>query len=160
VAYTRRLRRSRLVLQYNPRILMVNDQVTLAAANQDSAIDLLFAPAPHLTIGLSDGFNYFGRVQTFNDKTLNSNNLSGAVSNPFLNIQQRTLLNSFAVPINYNMSARSSLLISPLFNYVRTEENKDAVSASGQPTTTRWTSKQALKATRFFIHLEPRFRAA
>lgn len=135
VAYTKRLRRSRVVLQYNPRVLSVNGQVSLASANQDSAIDLLFAPAPHLTIGLSDGFNFYGRLNTFNDKAIGSNGIAGTVSTPFLNGQQQTLLNSFAIPINYSLSARTGILVSPLFNYAHTTDTKGNLPVSGQPET-------------------------
>jgi len=124
VAYSKRLPSSLLVLQYSPRLLYTNGEVSLAAANQDAALNMLFAPAPHTTVGLSEAFTFYGPVNTLNDKTLGSSNADVAITNPFLNSlvnsRQQTWLESFSVPINYSPNETTSVRVAPLLNYVRT----------------------------------------
>lgn len=128
LAYSKRLRRSLLVWQYNPRLLYSNGQVSLAAANQDASLNTLFAPTPHVTVGIQEAFTFYGPLNTFNDKTLvSSTNL--VLSNPFLtplfNIQQQTWLDSVSIPVTYAPSPTTTVQVSPMFNYVRTSEGSD-----------------------------------
>jgi hypothetical protein len=126
VAYSKRLPSSTLVLQYSPRLIYGNGEVSLAAANQDAAFNMLFAPAPHMTVGLAESFSFYGAANTFNDKTLGNGNTDAAITNPFLsslgNSQRQTWLESFSVPLDYNPTETTSVRVAPLVNYVRTSE--------------------------------------
>ncbi|HET7872498.1 MAG TPA: hypothetical protein VFL42_08295, partial [Terriglobales bacterium] len=44
VAFDKRLQHSRLIWQYNPRIVEVNGHVSQQLTNQDSTLDIVFAP--------------------------------------------------------------------------------------------------------------------
>lgn len=131
VAYVKRLKRSLLVWQYNPKFLYSNGQASLAAANQDVSLNTLFAPTPHVTVGVSEGFTFYGPLSTFNDKTF-AGSTDLAISNPFLtplvNGQQQTWLDTFSVPITYTPSAKTTVRITGLFNYVRTAEESNSTS--------------------------------
>ena len=129
LAYVKRLKRSLLVWQYNPKFLYSNGQASLAAADQDASLNTLFAPTAHVTVGVAEGFTFYGPLSTFSDKTFaGSTNL--AMSNPFLtplvNGQQQTWLNTFSVPITYTPSAKTTVRITGLFNYVRTAEDSNS----------------------------------
>lgn len=129
IAYVKRLKRSLLVWQYNPRLLYNDGQVSLAAANQDTSLNTLFAPAPHVTVGISEGFTFYGPLNTFNDKTFGASTDS-AIGNSFLtplfNTQQQTWLDTLSVPVTYSPTARTSVQVSGLFNYVRTTDGSES----------------------------------
>ena len=135
LAYSRRLQHSRLILQYSPRILVVDGYLSRQLSNQDGSLDLLFAPTPHLTLGVNDWLSYYGQNNVLNDRILDLNRFSGTISNPFLNNGQRTLMNSVSLPLTYNTSARTSLSVSPLFNYAKTfgNGNTGAAASVAQP---------------------------
>lgn len=134
VAFNKRLRRSRLILQYSPRLLIVDGSVMKDLSNQDSTLDLIFAPTQRWTMGVTDWFSFYGRNNTLSDRSLNRNNFSGAIMNPFLSSGQRTLLDSIAFPVSYNTSARTSISVAPFFGYGRTETSDSNVAASpGEP---------------------------
>lgn len=125
IAYSQRLARSRLIWQYNPRFLIVNGGLSKQLLNQDSTLDILFAPGARFTWGVSNWLNYYGRDNTLNDRTLNRNSFSGAILNPFLNNGESTLLDSIALPMSYKTSARTTLSVAPFFSYGRTWESAD-----------------------------------
>jgi hypothetical protein len=135
VAYSKRLASSLLVLQYSPRVLYGNGEVAVSAANQDAALNMLFAPAAHMTLGLSEAFTFYGPANTFNDKTLGNSSTNAAITNPFLNSlgnsQQQTWLESFSVPVDYSPNETTSLRVAPLVNYVRTSEPSSSAGTDG-----------------------------
>ncbi|MGE5324955.1 MAG: hypothetical protein ACM3SW_18960 [Actinomycetota bacterium] len=153
IAYSQRLARSRLIWQYNPRVLIVNGHVSSQTLNQDSTLDMLFAPTSRLTWGISNWLNYYGRDNGLNDRTLDHNNFSGAISNPFLNNGASTLVDSVALPISYNFSARTTISVSPFFGYTRSSEL--AAPNSGLPDTLTIAS-QAGARTQFTHAVSPR----
>lgn len=120
LAFSRRLRHSWLILQYNPRVLYVDGHFGHALSNQDSTLDLLFAPTSRLTVGISDSFSYYGANNLLNDRTLGVNQFSGAISNPFLDNGSNTLVNALGIPVSYKTSAHTSFTISPFLDYVDT----------------------------------------
>lgn len=125
IAYSQRLARSRLIWQYNPRVLIFNGGVSSQVLNQDSTLDMLFAPTSRFTWGISNWLNYYGRDNGLNDRTLDRNNFSGAISNPFLNNGASTLVDSVALPISYNFTARTTLSVAPFFGYTRSSQQTD-----------------------------------
>lgn len=126
IVYSQRLQRSRFIWQYSPRVLVVDGQVSRQLANQDSTFDVLFAPTSRLTVGVTDWFSFYGAQNTLNDRSIDRNSFSGYIINPFLNNGQQTLVNSVALPVIYNTSARTSLSVSPFFNYEWISSNGDA----------------------------------
>lgn len=126
IAYSQRLQHSRLIWQYSPRILAVDGHISQQLSNQDSALDMLFAPTSRLTVGVSDWFSYSGADNLLSDRNLDINRFSGALMNPFLNNGQQTLMNSAAIPLAYHTSASTSILVSPFFNYAHVSENGQA----------------------------------
>jgi len=130
IVYSQRLRRSRFIWQYSPRVLIVDGQFSRQLANQDSTFDVLFAPATRLTVGISDWFSFYGAQNTLNDRTIDRNNFSGYIINPFLNNGQQTLVNSVALPVIYSINARTTLSVSPFFNYGWVSSNGDASQAT------------------------------
>lgn len=122
IAYNQRFERTRIIWQYNPRLLIGNGQVEKQLLNQDSTLDVMFQPSAHVTFGVSNLFSYYGQDNTFNDRTLDRNTFSGAITNPFLNNGTRTLLESVALPISYNGSARTTYTIAPFYSYAWTQE--------------------------------------
>jgi hypothetical protein len=125
IAYNHRLSHSRLILQYSPRVLAVDGRISKELSNQDSAVDILFAPTSRWMIGVSDWFSFYGRENTLSDRTLERNNFTGSLTNPFLNNGQQTLTNSVAIPISYNTSARTVVSVSPFFSYARVSHSFD-----------------------------------
>lgn len=130
IAYDQHLQHSRLIWQYDPRLLEVNGHFSQQLTNQDSTLDLILSPTPRLTFGISDWFSYYGRQNTFNDRSLDRNLFTGSLTNPFLNNGQQTLMNSFAIPVSYNTSARTTIAISPFFSYLRISTVADPATST------------------------------
>jgi hypothetical protein len=130
IAFDQRLQHSRLIWQYNPRLLEVNGHFSQQLTNQDSTFDLIFAPTSRFSFGITDWFSYTGRQNTLNDRTLDRNPFSGAISNPFLNNGAETLMNSVAIPFTYGASPRTTFSVAPYFNFLRT-----SASTNPPPTT-------------------------
>jgi len=126
IAYNQRFARTRIIWQYNPRLLIGNGQVEKQLLNQDSTLDVMFQPGAHVTFGVSNLFSYYGQDNTFNDRTLDRNTFSGAITNPFLNNGARTLLESVALPLSYNSSARTTYTVAPFYSYAWTQQIGDS----------------------------------
>ena len=153
IAYSQRLARSRLIWQYNPRFLIVNGGFSSQVLNQDSTLDMLFAPTSRLTWGISNWLNYYGRDNGLNDRTLDRNNFSGAISNPFLNNGASTLVDSVAIPVSYNLSARTTISVAPFFGYTRSSQLTDPNSTLPDTITS---ASQAGARTQFTHDISPR----
>jgi hypothetical protein len=136
IAYDQRLQRTRLIWQYNPRLLEVDGHFSQQLTNQDSTLDLLFAPSSRFTFGITDWFSYYGSQNALNDRSMERNAFSGSLMNPFLNNGAETLMNSFALPLSYNTSARTSFSIAPFLNYLRVSRAADPLTATPASTQT------------------------
>jgi hypothetical protein len=136
IAFDKRLQNSRLIWQYNPRLLEVNGHFSQQLTNQDSSFDLIFAPTSRFSFGITDWFSYYGGQNTLNDRTLDRNPFSGAISNPFLNNGAESLMNSVAIPFTYGTSPRTNFTIAPYFNFLRTHTAADPLLATPAATET------------------------
>ncbi|HEX7287825.1 MAG TPA: hypothetical protein VF532_16675 [Candidatus Angelobacter sp.] len=144
IAYDQRLQHTRLIWQYNPRLLEVDGHFSQQLTNQDSTLDLIFAPTSRFTFGITDWFSYYGRQNTLNDRALDRNAFTGSLMNPFLNNGAETLMNSFAIPLSYNTSARTAFSIAPFFNYLNVSLAADPSTAT--PATTQTLFQYGAKA--------------
>lgn len=132
IAFSRKMRHSWIILQYEPRVLYIDGKFTHPISNQDSTLDLFFEPFSHFTIGLAETFNYYGGQNTLNDRTLSINQFTGAITNPFLNNGNSTIANSVGIPVAYSFSAKTTASVSPFFNYLQSSSDGTQV-APGTP---------------------------
>jgi hypothetical protein len=130
IAFSQRLRHSRVIWQYSPRVLVLDGHVSRQLSNQDSTLDMLFAPTPRLRLRVTDWFSYSGADNLLADRNLDLNRFSGAIMNPFLNNGQQTLMNAVALPLAYHTSARTSIMVSPFFNYAVVSDSGNAGGAA------------------------------
>ena len=131
IAYDKQIGRSRLVLQYNPSLLSANGQFSTALTNENTSFDMLFTPTAHLSIGVSDLFEYHGGQNNLVDRNLDRSSFIGALINPFLNNGRESLVNVVSVPVSYQVSARTNFSVSPFAGYTRASINNDVAGTQG-----------------------------
>jgi hypothetical protein len=140
-AYDKRLSpNSRITLQYQPRVSIINGHTRADLLDQNMAFNIGFRPTARWKIGLSDTF------QSYSDLNLNGNNLfygdpqtGTAIQNLFLNGKAHTYTDAASTTFDYNLSARTQLSFSPnaSYTYIKGHEQSAVDLANGQTGTTQ-----------------------
>jgi len=113
--------KSRLALQYQPRIGVANGQVAFDYLNQTAAADTYFLLSPHWTMGLFDHFTYSNNASLIGGVFADANTVtSTTIQNNFLDGTASWLSNSSGVSFSDTITPRTVLTVSPALNYSRT----------------------------------------
>jgi hypothetical protein len=130
VIYDHKIGTSRLALQYQPSMAIAEGQVVGNFSNQNTSLDWLLYTRPRWNVRLSDGFRYYYTQQSVGMSYLDVNTLtSGLATNNFLDGGGRWLSNNAYMSIDYALSRRSSVSITP--NYTFSEAGTGANLARG-----------------------------
>jgi hypothetical protein len=127
-------KKSRIVLQYLPQMIIVNGQVhTNAATNNNVSAGTEFQLTPRLRLTVGDNF-----VQMHNDSLIPQNYLAtntqiGALAqNNFLNTNGDFLANTANATVEYGLTERTKMSFSPSFRYMHAINNTSNYLANGQ----------------------------
>lgn len=111
----------RFVVQYAPRIIVINGQVDADFLNQSLVANWVRPLSSRWTFGLSDNFSYYTVRNLYGDYFLDVNAVTGAaVPSSFLESAASWLNAGTRTSFSYALSPTSSLTISPGFNYSHT----------------------------------------
>jgi hypothetical protein len=133
VYFDRQLRRGRLALQYQPRVMVVNGRVVNDFLNQNLGFDTYYVLSPRWVMGLGERFYYYDRKNVFGDSFLDSDSVSGTVvQNSFLEGPGSWLSSSTGASFSYLMSARTRISIDPSFTFSRSSRGNLEPGASSR----------------------------
>jgi hypothetical protein len=118
VVYDHKIGASRLALQYRPSVAIANGQVVGNFSNQNTSLDWLIYTRPRWNVKFSDNFRYYYTQQSFGYSYLDVNPVtSGAATNTFLDGPSRWLSNNANLSVDYALSRRSSIAITPSYTF-------------------------------------------
>jgi hypothetical protein len=118
LVYDRPLGQGRLVLEYSPRLTVVNGQFSSDFLNQNLGFNLVEQLTPRLTLALSGTFSYYSVRHLYGDYFLDVNAITGtSVPSSFLDGGGSWLSATSQATFAYALSERSSISITPFFGY-------------------------------------------
>ena len=125
--------KSRIVLQYLPQLVIINGQLrTTNGANNNVSVGTTFHITPRLSLTLQDGFLQVQSNQTVPANYLNADAEEGAiVQNTFLDTNGSFLSDTATAIVQYDLSARTTLTVSPSYRYAKATNNLPTYVANG-----------------------------
>src|SRR5712692_2516892 len=121
IVYDHRSRRSRLAIQYQPQLTIVNGRVLGNYSNQDLSLDTYYYLSPRWSMGINDSFRYYGNRNFYGGTFFDSDLTTGAVArNNFLDSPGQLISNATTVTFNYRLSQRTLFSMAPDFTYTHT----------------------------------------
>jgi len=142
IVFDKRFGNGRLVVQYTPRITIVNGEVYTNFVNQDMGIDWVFPLTPRLSLDLSNHFVYYNSNDYFANMLLSGDPSSGVLlsgdsssgltlQKDFIRAPGTWLSNSTTAAFTYALSERTRITIAPYYLYAH---SSGQVAASQPPT--------------------------
>lgn len=151
IVYDRPTRLGRFVVEYAPRLTVINGRTNADFLNQTLGANWVEQLSSRWTLGLSDTFTYFSVRNLYGDYFLDVNAVAGAsVPSSFLESAASWLNAGTQASLSYALSPTSSLTVSPGFAYSHTTglingaEPTDAYQYSG---TLAWTKRLSPNAS-------------
>lgn len=122
IVYDHRSRRSRLAIQYQPQLTIVNGRVLGNYSNQDLSLDTYYYLSSRWNMNINDSFRHSGNRNFYTGGTFFDSDLAtGAVArNNFLGSPNQLISNTTTVTLTYRLSQRTSLSLAPDFSYTHT----------------------------------------
>ena len=118
LVFDRSSRRSRLALQYQPRLAVVNGQVRTNLLNQVLALDLYYQVSPRWTLNFGDSFHYAQNQHFIPEDSIQVGGLSGSiVRGNLLDTAGRWIQNEAYVGANHQMSPRTEFKVGGYYGY-------------------------------------------
>jgi len=126
-------RTSRFTVQYQPRLSIINGRAQTDTSNLDANWTSNFQLSPRLSVGLDNGFNYYGQQGQFDNLSILGDLTSGTlVQSHFLDGAGHFLSERVEAPIRYLLGPRSSVGVIPFFEYY-TASGSQTVNGSKSP---------------------------
>jgi hypothetical protein len=127
-------KKNRIVLQYVPQIVILDGKVRKnGAANNNLSLGTMFQLSPRLSLTVQDSFVHVQTDQLVPDEYLKVDGLAGAlVQNNFLVTNGSYLADTVAATLQYGLSARTTITVSPSYRYARATNDKANYLAVGQ----------------------------
>ncbi len=114
LVFDKRFQSSRIAIQYQPGLVVVDGEVQGQYANQHSGLDTFFKLTPRLTLNLSDYFDYMSNQSQFLQPSVQANPATGYVtSSDFLLRQGNWLSNAAQAPFAYKLNALTTITFTP-----------------------------------------------
>jgi hypothetical protein len=120
--FEERLRRSRIALQYSPKLIIENQQVFKKFSDQDSSLDTYYILTPRLSVGIADRFQIYNTNNLDADAPLSADLItSNTVQHAFLlgPSPSRYLQNVISSTFTYHLSQRTRVAFTPAYTYER-----------------------------------------
>ena len=124
IAYDHTFRRSRLAIQYQPRVALVNGRVERNFANHNLSFDSYYRLTRRWTLGVSDELSYYRNRILFDENiNLDLNLTTGRfLQKYFLDSSGSWLSNTTQFNFSYQMSPRTRFSIAPSYTYANARE--------------------------------------
>lgn len=130
VVYDQLFRRSRLALQYHPRLAIVDGEVLKDFTNQDLGFDTYYLLSRRWTLSIGNFFQYYYAQKSFGELYLSADTVTGTtIQNKFLDGPTEWLSNTASFGLGYRVGPRTQLSISPSYTYV--DQRRNSVSNRG-----------------------------
>jgi hypothetical protein len=115
------IRKNRIVLQYLPQMAIFDGQLHAnAGTNNLLALGTTFGLTSRLKLTIQDGLVQVHSNELIPERYLSADaNAGAAVQNSFLDTNGSFLANSTSATLEYNLSPRSTLTVSPMYRYAR-----------------------------------------
>lgn len=121
IVYDHPTKVGRLVIEYAPRLTVVNGHVGADFVNQTLGLNFVQSLSPRWSLGLADNFSYYSVRNLYGDYFLDVNTLTGAsVPASALDSGANWLNAGTQASFSYALSPTSSISIVPGFAYGRT----------------------------------------
>jgi len=121
IVYDHPTRSGRIVLEYAPRLTVVNGNVSSDFVNESLNLNYVEPLSSRWTLGLSDTFSYYRVRNLYGDYFLDVNAINGStVPSSAVDGRGSWLNAGMQASFSYALSPTSSLSISPGFAYTRT----------------------------------------
>lgn len=122
LAFNHLTRRGQIALQYQPRLAIVNGQFLPDFSNQNVALNLVLDSTPRWRVEAMDNFQYFSSQNMFASNYVDANTFTGrSLQNNFLDGAGSLLNETVELTATYRWTARTSISLSPTFNYLHTD---------------------------------------
>jgi hypothetical protein len=133
IVFDHLFRTSRLTVQYQPRLSIINSRVQTDTSNLNADWTSNFQLSPRVSVGLDNGFNYYGQQGQFDNLSLLGDLTSGTlVQSHFLDGAGHFLSERVEAPIHYLLGPRSHISVIPFFEYY-TASGSQSVNGSESP---------------------------
>jgi hypothetical protein len=126
VVFDRYIKKNRIVLQYLPQLAILNGEVHAnAGANNNLAFGTLFALTPRLNLTLQNTFVQVHNNELIPERYLAADAYAGAaVQNNFLDTNGSFISDTVSATLQYDVSPRTTLTVSPMFRYAKATANQ------------------------------------
>lgn len=119
IIYDRQFRRSRLAVQYQPRVAVVDGQVLKDFYNHRADFDLHYLISRNWSVNIRDEFQFVGNRDFYVGSYFSVDATTGNfLQDFFLSGPSQLLSNRASVGFNYTLSRRTHLSFTPGFTYV------------------------------------------
>jgi hypothetical protein len=120
IVYDQPLKKSRLAVEYSPRLTIVNGNVSSDFADQYTNLSWVNQLSPRWTLGIASAFSYYSVRHLYGDYFLDVNTVVGTnVPSSFLDGGGSWLNSNSSVSVAYALSPTSSISVSPFYSYGR-----------------------------------------
>jgi hypothetical protein len=120
VVYDTAIRGNHLALQWNPQVVVVNGRFLNSLNNENAGFAYASQFTPRLTLTVQDSFAYLPISNVYGVGVFSPSTASDlhSVQNTFLEGPGSWLTNTVSVSVAYDFSERTTLTVTPSFNYV------------------------------------------
>lgn len=133
IVFDKTFRESHLAVQYQPRISVIDGHFQTDTADLNAAWNTRFQLSPVLTMAFNDGFSYYSQQGQFDNLDLLSDITTGSlVQSKFLDGNGHFLNNRTELAVNYLISPRSRINVTPFFEYY-SSTGSEAINQSESP---------------------------
>jgi hypothetical protein len=135
IGYDRQFRTAHLSLQYAPSIYFFDGHLLKNIANENTNLNLSFQLTPRLFLTIGDTFFYTGAQNLSVGQYFTADLVTQTVNqNAFLNIAGSYLNDGASLTLSYNLTARTTLSVTPsyTYSYSRTTVNPNSAPAAAQ----------------------------
>ncbi len=149
IVFDRLIGRSRVALQYQPQVTMLNGQVLKDLTNHVFSFESHYLLSPRWTMTLNDVYSYTSGHIVYGDIALDVDTLTGrAVGQSFLDSPHRYISNYAQAAFTYRLNVRDTISIRPDFTYDNTTLSSLPTSSYTYGAEFDWT--RALSARKSF----------
>jgi len=127
------IKKNRIVLQYLPQMAVFDGQVHAnAGANNAVSFGMSFDLTPRLNLTIQNIFTQIHSNQLIPERYLAADAFAGAaVQNNFLDVNGSFIADTVSGTLQYRLSPRLSMTVSPLFRYAKATSNQATYIADG-----------------------------
>ena len=120
VAYDTMIHGNRLVLQWQPQVVVVNGQFINSLDNENASFAYAAPLTSRLTMTVQDSFAYLPVSQVYGDSIFSPTTASNlnSIQNVFLQGPGSWLTNTVSASFAYQLTELTTLTVTPSFNYV------------------------------------------